>query len=112
MGSSGVRIYDAAGAVKENCCEMRCEASKSEDRKLDRATFCGVKFSIWVGGSYGEWLRRAGGLLNSSLASRSAAFQHASGLKVGSGVLLLPPVEATAALVPILFPLFPSFFRD
>lgn len=30
--------YDAAGLVKENCCEMRCEASRSEDRKLDRAT--------------------------------------------------------------------------
>lgn len=36
-GLDGVRsggIYDAAGAVKENCCEMRCEASQSEDRKL------------------------------------------------------------------------------
>ena len=52
-------VHDAVGMVKENCCEMRCEASKSEARKLDRATFYGVNLSIGAGGSYGEWLRRA-----------------------------------------------------
>ena len=76
-------VHDAVGMVKENCCEMRCDASKSEARKLDRATFYGVNLSIGAGGSYGEWLRRA-----SILRSRRA-FQQASGLKViGSGVPL------------------------
>ena len=70
-------VHDAVGMVKENCCEMRCEASKSEARKLDRATFYGVNLSIGAGGSYGEWLRRA------------SILQQASGLKViGSGVPL------------------------
>ena len=46
------KVQNAAGVAKENCCEMRCEASKSEARKLDEATFCGVNLSIGAGRYY------------------------------------------------------------
>ena len=109
--------------MKKSCYEMRCEVGRSEDRKLDRATFYGVKSSIWAGGSYRKWLRRVGGLLNSSLNLRSAAFQQASGLRdAKSGIsfhcykTLL--AKGASALHPILFlesgqfSLFPPFLRD
>lgn len=72
-------VHDAAGVVKENCWEMRCEVKSNEDRKLDRAALCGVNCL----------LRRHGRLIVREGYSILRSDREASGLKViGSGVPL------------------------
>ena len=67
-------FHDAVGMVKENCYEMRCEPSKSEARKLDRAAFCGVNLSIGAGGSYcGRWSLASEFSMNFCLVERATA---------------------------------------
>lgn len=116
------RVYGISGLVKENCYKMHCKASKSEDRKLNQAIFCGVKLSIWVGDLYGEWRRPTGNLFNSLHILHLAIFQQVSRLRdIKNGILLccfrtLLTKEASA-LYPILFLgsgqylLFPCFCK-
>ena len=87
---------------------MRCEARKREERRTGAWNFCGLRVFLELAfGWYGDWLLRTCCLAETLLAdcsfSRSAALQHASGLRVLANGVLRSEIRSLGGLVAVRF---------